>query len=104
MPFLAVMNTTPEGRIAKYQDGFKTRAEAVQHVLKHNGKFAIREPSAPWNHWRIDVAGKKISIDPPSRPAPEPEPDMLLAVRDLADELGPSAVAKLENRMGQRRP
>lgn len=104
MAFLAIMKITPEGRVAKYQDGFTTMAKATAHVKKHKGKFAVREPATPWNHWRIDVGGKTITNERPEAREPDPESDTILAIRDLADALGAESVAKLENRIGARRP
>lgn len=36
-------------------------------------------------------------------PKPQPESDVILAMRDLADAVGPAASAKLEARLGPRR-
>ena len=36
--------------------------------------------------------------------APKPESDVILALRDLAEYFGPETKAKLEERLGSRRP
>jgi hypothetical protein len=36
-------------------------------------------------------------------PVPEPESTIVLALRDLADDVGPTAVAKINTRFGPRR-
>lgn len=103
MPFLAVIKLTPTGRIAKHEV-FATTAKANAHVLKYHGLFSVRLPDVPSHSWRFNQVAKTVRIDRPPARTPEPESDVLLAIRDLADEAGPDAVAKLEARLGGRRP
>lgn len=102
MPFLAVIKLTPTGRIAKHEV-FATTKKAEAHVLKYHGLFVVKEPNAPSHSWRFDPVAKTARIDRRPTPPPEPEDDLLLAIRDLADALGATAVTKLENRLGGRR-
>ncbi len=68
MSFIAILKTTPDGRVAKYQD-FLTEAEADAHVVAFLGNypdaFTISEPTEPFSHWRISMGAKTLVIDPP---------------------------------------
>ncbi len=71
MAFLAIMDATPEFRVAKYQ-GFSTEPEADAHVFKFLGQypkaFVTPEPSEPFTHWSIDMDAQTIGIDIPPPP------------------------------------
>ncbi len=71
MPFVAIMEATPEGRVAKYQ-GFLTQAEADAHVVlfavRHPDAFTAPLPADPISHWLIDMGAKTITIVPPPPP------------------------------------
>ena len=71
MSFIAIMEATPDSRVAKYQ-GFSTEAEADAHVAKFTGQyldaFVVPEPAGPFPHWLIDMAAKTVTIVPPPPP------------------------------------
>ncbi len=71
MSFVAIMEATPENRVAKVQT-FVTDAEAAAHValfaIRHPDAFTAPEPADPLSHWLIDMVAKTITIVPPPPP------------------------------------
>lgn len=76
MQFVAIMDDTSDGRLAKYM-GFLTEAEADAHVAlfldRYPLAFVIPRPAFPQRHWRIDFAGKTVTNDPLVVVAPVPD-------------------------------
>jgi hypothetical protein len=73
MAFLAIMEATEDGRVAKHW-AFPTEAEADAHVAafldRFPDAFTAPEPAAPFSHWRINTAAQAVTIDPPAPPVP----------------------------------
>ncbi len=73
MAFTAMLDATPEGRVAK-QTSFDTMLEAQAHVAFWLGlfpaslAFALAAPAAPLTHWLVDMAAGSITIDVPPPP------------------------------------
>ena len=69
--FIAIMQSTPENRLAKYMD-FDTSAEAQAHVDRHVAKYpnAFVQSSIPahWNDWIVDMTAQTISSFPDYAP------------------------------------
>lgn len=71
--FIAVVDWTPDNRIAKYQD-FEAEAEALEHVEgvkeKYPKAFVSPDPGGGYASWLIDARTLVLS----SSPLPEPLP------------------------------
>ncbi len=102
--FVAIMNATPAGRVAKYAN-FPTQAAAAGHVALNLAQFPEGfdhvKPDEPFTHWLIDMPGKSISVVTPT-PTPVVELPDTIALRDLADALGPRFAAIIEAQLGPR--
>ncbi len=86
MNFAAILEATPEGRVAKHMQ-FETLLEAQEHVAFWKGlfpsskAFAVAAPAAPLTHWLVDMVAKTVVIDVP------PPPDLGAIDRATVDAL-----------------
>lgn len=103
--YLAIVDVTPEGRVAKYQD-YPAEAEAQSHADRVRDDYPdvfVIEASAGVGvlDLVIDTAAGTARVE--MRPVePAKESEILLALRDLADDLGPQHAAKINARFGRR--
>lgn len=86
MAFTAIVRTTPDGRVAKFES-FAGRAAADAHVVEHGG-FVVPEPPFPWTEWKINPAAQSVSREP-RLPAPRaPDRPLVVAVKRIAAATG----------------
>lgn len=67
--FVAIMNVTPEGRVAKYAD-FETEQEAIDHVDQFSDEWPNAFPHAAiqgsLQYWKADPVAKSLTFEPDS--------------------------------------
>ena len=93
MSFLAVIATTPEGRVAKFQE-FSRRADADAHVAAHGGFVVNRSPTISIPSMKIDPVTKAVTREVPPPPVVR-EHGHIQAIRILANLLGPAEKAQV---------
>lgn len=102
--FVAILAAEPDGHVAKFAH-FPTLALAQAHVDRfvsaYPDAFATDTPGLPWARWKIDFITNTILGFPVEVPVVVELP-VILALRDLADRLGPQAVADIEVHLGPR--
>ena len=100
MPFFAVTDITPEGRIAKYQV-FATRAKAQAFIDTHLDNFpagqVVANPTArPYSDVLINPTSRATSFSPPAPPEPgKGEGKWVKAIRLLAQDASPGTKAQV---------
>lgn len=93
MQFVAILATTPEGRVAKFET-FDSWQEAQDHADQYINAFVVANPTQrPWPEWVLNPSNRSLSFSPPDAPLKGKETLALQAIRLLAEDASPATKA-----------